>query len=96
MPRNREPPPTSRAAIGLNPVRARQAARVWRRSRAERLELGDRDLMDPRPGIAGRGLGIRRDEAIAVLRALGVGPRQLPVLRDRLGDLLASTRDASG
>jgi hypothetical protein len=34
MPRSRAPPPTSSAAIVANPVRARHAARVWRRSRA--------------------------------------------------------------
>ena len=41
MPRSRAPPPTSSAAIGVNPVRARHAASVWRRSRANGCELGD-------------------------------------------------------
>ena len=51
MPRSREPPPTSIAAIGENPVRARHAASVWRRSRANGVELGDDDVVDLLPRL---------------------------------------------
>ena len=95
MPRSREPPPTRSAAIGANPVFARHAASVWRMSRANGWQLGDRDLVDPRPRLAGRRLGLRRDEAVGVLRALGVGHVSFQWRRDRLGDVLAGARDAA-
>ena len=59
----------------------------------QRDQLGDDRVADPLPGVAGRRLERRRDEAVGVLGPLGLGEAEPPRPGDRVGDVAAAARD---